>query len=116
MENKKRNADSVHQTKNICNPEARKIVESRSPTLGISYAAVAAQKFNNKSYRTIETRTDFPANNNTDLLKLKENVNKIPIKLSDSTETSLLQQTKTKKKSKTGEFCCLISPSDRFIR
>ena len=75
---------TVSTKQNISYPEAREIVEYRSPTVGISYAAVAAQKSNKKSYRTIEIQTDFPANNDSNLPKPKENVNKIPKKLSQT--------------------------------
>ena len=42
MENRKRNTDIVQKTE-ISYPEARKIIEFRSPTVGISYAAVTTQ-------------------------------------------------------------------------
>ena len=43
---------------NISYPEARKIVESRTPTVGTSYAAITVPNTIKKTYRTIETQTE----------------------------------------------------------
>ena len=58
MENRKK-IQTVHTKQNIWYPEARKIVESRTPTVGTLYAAITVLKTNKKTYRTIETQTKF---------------------------------------------------------
>ena len=52
---------TVRTKQGISYPEARKIVESRTPIAGISYAAIAS-KTNQKSYKSIATQTDNPTN------------------------------------------------------
>ena len=68
---------TVCTQQNVSCTETRKIVNSRSPTVGISYAAVAEQNSNKKTYQTVETRTDFSIGNIIEIQKTKENINKI---------------------------------------
>ena len=69
---------TVRTKQNIAYPEARKIVESRTPIVGTFYAASTAQSSNRKTYRTIETQTDLPVRNVSELQKTTENINKTP--------------------------------------
>ena len=50
---------TVRTKQNISYLEAKKIVESRTPTIGTSYAAITTLNANKKTYRTIETQTEF---------------------------------------------------------
>ena len=63
---------------NIPYSEAKKIVKSRTPIIGTSYAAATLQYSNRKTYRTAETQTDLPTKNIPDLQKTTENINKTP--------------------------------------
>ena len=65
---------------NIPYPEVRKIVKSRSPVVGTSYAAATAQTSYRKTYRTIKTQTDLTVKNFLELQKTTENVNKNTLK------------------------------------
>ena len=78
---------TVRTKQNISYSEARKIVESRTPTVGTSYAA-ATQNLNKKTYRTVETQTDLPINNISKMQNFGENINKTPIKLPKTQKSS----------------------------
>ena len=52
---------TVRTKQNVSYPEARKIVESRTPIVGISYATIAS-KTNQKSYKSIAVQTDNQTN------------------------------------------------------
>ena len=79
---------TVRTQQNISYTEARKIVDNRSPTVGISYAAATERNLNKKIYKSIETRTDFCSNNITEIQKPKENANNIPKKLPQAPKIS----------------------------
>ena len=51
----------MHTKQSLSYSDARKIVESRIPTIGTSYAVITLINSNKKTYSTIETQTDFPA-------------------------------------------------------
>ena len=50
----------MHTKQNISYTEARKIVKSRTPTIGNSYAGITVLNTSKKTYYTIETQTEFP--------------------------------------------------------
>ena len=69
---------TVCTKQNIPYLEARKIVESRTPIVGTSYATATAQSSNRKTYGTTKTQTDLPVNSISKLQKTAENINKTP--------------------------------------
>ena len=64
----------------------KKLIDSRAPTIGVSYAVAATQKAAQKTYRTVDTLTNFPAKNTTELQKT--NLNKASAKPTQSTKMS----------------------------
>ena len=52
----------MHTKQVISYPEAKKIVESRTPIAGITYAAIASKTIQ-KSYKSIPIQTDNVTNN-----------------------------------------------------
>ena len=65
---------TVRTKQNISYHEARKIVESRTPIVGTSYATKTALNLNKKTFRTIETQTEFPEQNISAQKIFKENL------------------------------------------
>ena len=59
---------------NISYPEARKMVENRTPIVGKSYAAKTTFNLNRKTFCTIETQTEFPEQNISASEMTKENL------------------------------------------
>ena len=78
---------TVRTKQNISYREARKIVESRTPIVGTSYAAKTTLNLNKKTFRTIETQTDFPERNISATKMIKENL-KLPTKQSETSKAS----------------------------
>ena len=79
---------TVRTKQNLSYPEARKIVESRTPIVGTSYAAKTVLNLNKKTYRTIETQTELPAQCISESSKAtKENL-QIPPKPSRTSKAS----------------------------
>ena len=78
---------TIRTKQNISYPEARKIVESRTPTVGTSYAAITVLNANKKTYRTIETQTESPIEDYPQPKITKENQKK-PIIQSQTPKTS----------------------------
>ena len=63
---KEKEIQTIRTKQNITYPEAKKIVESRTPTIGISYAAIAS-KTNEKNRQSIGTQTEHFNNSNSEL-------------------------------------------------
>lgn len=53
----------MHRMQNMSYPETRKIVKSRAPTAGVSYAATVS-KTAQKMYQTIAAQTEYPIERN----------------------------------------------------
>ena len=65
---------TVRTKQNISYLEAKKIVDSRTPIAGTSYAAKTIVNLNKKTYHTIETQTEFPAQRTFESKATKENL------------------------------------------
>ena len=78
---------TVRTKQNISYREARKIVESRTPIVGTTYAAKTLLNLSKKTYRTIETQTEIPAQNTSSSKTTKQNL-KSPTKPSKTPKAS----------------------------
>ena len=59
---------TIHTKQNITYPETRKLFESLTPTIGLSYAAATSTQ-NQKKYQSIATHTECSNNSNTQSIK-----------------------------------------------
>ena len=67
---KEKEIQIIRTKQNLSYPEARKIVESRTPTVGITYAAVTANQ-KRKKYQSIGTQTECLHNHNPQSPRIK---------------------------------------------
>lgn len=85
---KNKNKIQIIRTKeNIFYPNGRKLVESRTPIVGVSYAA-AVSKTAHKTYKTIATQTESPTEKNCQSLQ-KEKIPTNSSHISKSTHSNI---------------------------